>query len=146
MEQQYEGFDVDDVVQGRAGDVEDLLNVWAASVARDHWHDVLREHPGNPVATEALEQLPNVSPLQALRANARLVGLLVGRRSYVMRAAREAGATWSEIGQALGMTKQGAADWYRRAIVKQEQYIGGLHDTARARAVVDENGTAGEST
>jgi hypothetical protein len=35
-----------------------------------------------------------------------------------MQAAREAGASWSEIGAALGMSKQGAQDWYRRKICR----------------------------
>jgi hypothetical protein len=55
----------------------------------------------------------------------------------VMQAAREAGASWSQIGASLGMTKQGAQDWYRRKIADQEQYVGDLHDADRARAAVD---------
>ncbi len=135
---QYDELDVDAVVQGRAGDERELLAVWNLVHERGSWEGILRKDPVNVVARGALEQLPEAGPLEALAVNARLVDLLTGRRWYVMRDAREAGATWSEIGQALGMTKQGAADWYRRAIVKQEQYVGDLHDAARARAVVDE--------
>jgi hypothetical protein len=132
-------LDVDAVVQGRAGDERELLAVWNLVHERGTWAGILRKDPDNAVARGALDQLPEAGPLEALAANARLVDLLTGRRWYVMRDAREAGTTWSEIGQALGMTRQGAQDYYRRAITKQEQYVGGLHDAARARAVVDEN-------
>lgn len=142
---EYDELDVAAVVQGRAGDERELLAVWNLAHERGTWEGILRKDPDNAVAQGALEQLPVAGPLEALAANARLVDLLTGRRWYVMRDAREAGATWSEIGQALGMTKQGAADWYRRAIAKQEQYVGDLHDTARARAVVEQAGTAGEA-
>jgi hypothetical protein len=93
---------------------------------------------GGEVAERALNELPDVSALDALEANRQLVELLIGRRWYVMRAAREAGASWSEIGAALGMSKQGAQDWYRRKIADQERYVGDLHDSTRARAVLDE--------
>jgi hypothetical protein len=54
-----------------------------------------------------------------------------------MNEAREAGASWPEIGEALGMTKQAAYDWYRRKIGNRERYVPDLHDTARARAALD---------
>ncbi|MFI6031623.1 hypothetical protein [Amycolatopsis magusensis] len=85
-----------------------------------------------------LEQLPAMSALQALQANRRLVDLLTGRRWTVMREAREAGATWTEIGEALGMSKQGAHDWYKRQIETQERLLPEYHEAARARAVLDD--------
>ncbi|UJW36901.1 hypothetical protein L3Q67_45365 (plasmid) [Saccharothrix sp. AJ9571] len=85
-----------------------------------------------------LEQLPAMSALQALQANRRLVDLLTGRRWTVIREAREAGATWSEIGEALGVSKQGAHDWYQRQIETQERVLPEYHDAARARAVLDD--------
>lgn len=68
----------------------------------------------------ALDELPEVDALDALAANAALVSLLTGHRWFVMRDAREDGATWEEIGAALGMTKQGAQDFYRRRIEEYE--------------------------
>lgn len=85
-----------------------------------------------------LAQLAEVSALQALRANGRLVGLLTGRRWSVMQFAREAGASWSAIGEALEMTKQAAIDWYRRKMDGQAMYESEAHDTAQARAVLNE--------
>lgn len=63
--------------------------------------------------------------------------LLTGRRWPVMQEAREAGDSWTAIGDALGVTKQGAMDWYKRKITQQEKYVGQFHDTVRARAVLD---------
>lgn len=83
-----------------------------------------------------LAGLADVSALQALAANQRLVELLTGRRWMTMQAAREAGASWAAIGEALSMTKQGAMDWYKRKIELQEQHVPDFHDAARARAVL----------
>ena len=85
-----------------------------------------------------LAMLAEVSALQALSANRRLVDLLTGRRWSVMQYAREAGASWAAIGEALEMTKQAALDWYKRKITAQEQYVPDFHDAPRARAVLDE--------
>lgn len=76
--------------------------------------------------------MPDVSAIEALAANRELVELLTARRWYVIRDAREAGASWSQIGEALGMSKQGAQDWYRR-IAEQEQDVGDRHDAERAQ-------------
>jgi hypothetical protein len=80
--------------------------------------------------------LAPVTALQALEANRRLVDVLTGRRWSTMQAAREDGASWSAVGTALDMTKQGALDWYQRKIEQQEKYVPDYHDAERARAVV----------
>ncbi|WP_063125795.1 hypothetical protein [Nocardia fusca] len=84
-----------------------------------------------------------VTPAQALEVNRKLVDQLTGTRWQLMQDAREAGDSWTAIGAALGMTKQGALDWYQRKIGEQERYTGKFHDADRARAVVDD--TAEES-
>jgi hypothetical protein len=90
---------------------------------------------GDPdVICRALDELPEVSALEALDANRRLIEDLTGRRWYVMRAARGEGASWAEIGAALGMSKQGAHDWYRRTIAQRAEPATGLRDTDPARA------------
>ncbi|WP_285244161.1 hypothetical protein [Pseudarthrobacter sp. fls2-241-R2A-127] len=93
-----------------------------------------RQRPG----AEALAEISEVAALEALRANAKAVELLTARRWYVMKSAREAGATWAQIGEALGITKQAAHDFYSRKTEEQEKYLSDLHDTAAARAVLDE--------
>ena len=53
-----------------------------------------------------------------------------------MQAAREAGAEWSEIGAALGVSKQAAWEFYTPKIEQQETYAGEFHDADRARAAL----------
>lgn len=55
-----------------------------------------------------------------------------------MQEAREVGATWEAIGDALGITKQGAQDYYRRQIEKQENFVPDILDATRARAALSE--------
>lgn len=86
-----------------------------------------------------LEETAVVTPLQALTASRRLAELLVESRWYLMRDAREAGDSWAAIGDSLGITKQGAQDWYRRKIEQQALHLPDLHDAERAeRALRDE--------
>lgn len=123
------------------GDVRDLIGVWDDFNSGETWREVAAKNQGNEHAATAarlLAQLPEVTALDALRANARAVALLTARRWYVMKTAREGGATWSQIGEALGMTKQAAHDFYRRKIEEQETYLPDLHDAAEARAVLED--------
>lgn len=120
-------FDVDEVL--RRGDERDLIRVWDLYHERQMWQQVIAKNAGadgNPdrlvTAHRVLTELPEVTATQALAANAMLVDLLVGRRWYVMRDAREAQASWTEIGDALGISRQGAYDFYRRAVEDQEKY------------------------
>jgi hypothetical protein len=90
----------------------------------------------------ALTTLPSVAGLDALRTSRQVVDVLVGARWHMMRQAREEGASWSDIGQALGMSRQAAHDFYRRKIEQQEHDAPGLHNTARSRAVLAKAGLA----
>jgi hypothetical protein len=112
---------------------------WQAFGARQTWATVLEraqtEHD-RQVAQRSLDELPAVSALDALAANAALVEILTAQRWHVMQAAREAGATWTELGQALNTTRQGAYDYYRRRVTEQEQYVPDVHDADRARAAL----------
>lgn len=139
-------FDVEEVL--RRGSERELTRVWDVYHERQMWQQVIAKNAGtdgNPdrlvTAHRVLTELPDVTATQALAANARLVDLLVGRRWYVMRDAREANTSWTEIGDALGISRQGAYDFYRRAVEDQERYAAGLHDSQRARAAMDDQGT-----
>uniref|UniRef100_UPI003F4968A2 hypothetical protein n=1 Tax=Amycolatopsis sp. CA-151526 TaxID=3239921 RepID=UPI003F4968A2 len=134
------GADVDTIVQ--TGDERELYAARQTYDARCIAQSML-EQAGDDAARRALwesdlAELAEVSPLQALRAGQRFTDLVTGRRWITMMEAREAGASWSEIGGALGMSRQGAQDWYRRKIADQEKHLPDLHDTARARAVLTE--------
>ncbi|MGW5317860.1 hypothetical protein [Nocardia thailandica] len=137
------GADVDAIV--REGDEDALHAVWRTyngiRFLRDRLLPALEADPSELVALRGtrddLAEMAEVTSLQALTANRRLVELLTGRRWMTMQAAREDGQSWAAIGDALGITKQGAIDWYRRKIADQEQFVPDFHDTARARAVLD---------
>ena len=114
-----------------------LLDTWQMFGSRLTWATESEKGAGRAATAEqTLADLPHITALEALRANAHLVGLLTGRRWYVMQAAREAGATWDEIGESLGMSRQGAYDWYRRKISQREEYIPEIHDAARGRSAL----------
>jgi hypothetical protein len=120
-----------------------LWEIWNKFGARLMWTAALKDtqtEAERQAVQQKLGELPDVTALDALRANAQLVDLLVGRRWYVMQAAREEGATWDEIGNALGMTRQGAHDLYQRRIATREQVIPELHDKARGRAALGGDG------
>lgn len=123
-------------------DLPEYLNVWATYHQRTMWKREITQGRNEDIALHALAELPEANALDALNANRAAVDLLIGRRWYVMQEAREAGATWEAIGDALGITKQGAQDYYRRQIEKQENFISDLHDAPRARAALDEDGIA----
>lgn len=57
---------------------------------------------------------PEVSALYALAATAKIAEWIDVVRWEAMDDAREDGASYAELGRALGITKQGAADYYRR--------------------------------
>jgi hypothetical protein len=85
-------------------------------------HELLRVLPVSD------QRVPGVGGLDALRASRRVVEVFTGARWHLMRQAREEGASWGQIGQALGMSRQAAHDFYRRRLDEQEQ--GG--ETARS--------------
>ena len=123
-------------------DIPEHLATWGAYNTRMTYERVLEKDPGSAAVRSELDALPHVGPLDALAANAAAVDLLVGRRWYVIQAAREAGETWQAIGAALGISKQGAQDYYRRKIEQQELFVSELHDGERARAALNSNGAA----
>ena len=121
---------------GRA-DEQGYFDTWDAYNLRLTWERDIENGGDRRVAQRALDRLPAVSPLDALAANRRLVDLLTLRRWYVMQAAREAGATWEQIGSALGMSKQGAYEWYKKAIAAEKQLVKDLDAAPRAQAALN---------
>ncbi|MET9268520.1 hypothetical protein [Kribbella sp. NPDC003557] len=96
---------------------------------------------GHPVAAfaRALADLPGVSGLEALRASRRVVELLTGARWHMIRQAREEGSSWSQVGTALGMSKQAAYDFYRRKLDQQDEAAAGTYNEPRNRAALGDN-------
>jgi hypothetical protein len=132
------GTEVDEVV--KRGDERELLAVRDTYRWRQTCTEMLQKGDPEPDLWKPdLAETAPVSPRQALAATQRLADLLTGRRWHLMRDAREAGDSWTQIGDALGMTKQGATEWYKRRIDEQEKFIPEYHDAVRSRAVLDED-------
>lgn len=64
--------------------------------------------------TRALARCAPVTALHALRANHLATKQLATSRYLAIRDARADGASWSAIGEALEMSKQGAQDWHNK--------------------------------
>jgi hypothetical protein len=132
-----------EIADGHSGDEWDLWRVWALHGERGMWRRAIERAQRNrkdpEPARRALDELPEVTALQALSANHRLVQLIAGRRWIAIQDAREEGASWAEVGKAMDMSKQAAQEWHRKKIRLQEQHVGDLHDTARARAALNES-------
>lgn len=95
------------------------LEVWETYEVRAmHARALERPRFPDPDADAALrrrlDEMPMVPALYALGANAAVVQDLIDGRWEAMRAARQDGATWEQIGRALRITKQGAQDFYKR--------------------------------
>ncbi|MFI5695297.1 hypothetical protein ACIA58_25820 [Kribbella sp. NPDC051586] len=124
--------------------LEELLEVLRISDQRELYERGIEQEQeaGHPVAVlvKALADLPGVSGLEALRASRRVVELLTGARWHMMRQAREEGSSWSQVGTALGMSKQAAYDFYRRKLDQQDESAdAGPHNAARSRAALGDN-------
>ncbi|MFI6225372.1 hypothetical protein ACIBEH_32835 [Nocardia salmonicida] len=126
------GTDIDQIVKSR--NVSELIAVWntyhhrrrraevLAALDARALNDIGERSMLDQMADSTLRELHGrelrktavVSEIQALAANQRLVETMLAGRWAVMDRAHQQGSTWLSIGQALGMTKQGAVDWYRR--------------------------------
>ena len=73
-----------------------------------------------------LDEHAPVTALQSLRASHLATAQLTATRYRAICAARAAGESWSAIGAALDMSKQGAQDWYNKRSIPL------LQDTAPA--------------
>jgi hypothetical protein len=124
--------------------LEELLDVLRVSDQRELYErGIEREqdagHPG-AVLVKALAELPGVTGLEALRASRRVVELLTAARWHMMRQAREEGSSWSQVGMALGMSKQAAYDFYRRKLDQQDESPDpGTASSERSRAAEGED-------
>ncbi|OJY38468.1 hypothetical protein [Pseudonocardia sp. 73-21] len=96
-------------------DVQRLYLVCTAYQAQMAWREALERGEDPAVAGESLAGLPEVSAMDAIEANRRLVEVLLRWRRDAVLAARATGSTWTAIGAALGTTKQRAHAWFRPA-------------------------------
>lgn len=137
----------DDAGSDDVRSLEGPLEVLRVSNQRELYeHGIEQEQAaGHPIAVlvKALGDLPGVTGLEALRASRRVVELLTGARWHMMRQAREEGSSWTQVGDALGMSKQAAYDFYRRKLDhKDTSAAPGSYNRPRSRAALgdDANG------
>lgn len=120
----------------------ELLELWNAAPDHRRWQSTLdsaiaeNDTAGVDIARGALAAVDGAVALDSLRANLRIVELLNGWRWFVIEQAREEGASWADIGDALGTSRQSAWEWYRRHIETQETHVPDLHDAVRGRAAL----------
>lgn len=123
--------------------LRELLDTWHRWSDADMWRVQVAkaEAAGDPERLAVVRQIAESEDagapgaLDALRASTELVRLLTGWRWIAVRAAREEGRTWEQIGASMSMSKQGARDLYVTALERQEMYASDYSDTAAARAV-----------
>ena len=98
-------------------DERQLYRLWAAYQAQVT-RPAAVEH-GDDLA--AVPELPELTVLEALEVNRRLVAVLMSQRRDAVVAARGRGFSWSEIGTALGTSKQRVHARYRSPIAPSDQ-------------------------
>ncbi|WP_280460900.1 hypothetical protein [Nocardia carnea] len=128
--------DIDAVL--RDGDERALYAVWETYGYTRLLREMLVKLDDRDAVRADLAAVALITPAQALEANRRLVGLLTERRMEVIQQAREGGDSWTVLGAALGVTKQGALDWYNRKIAERGKRAGKFHNAEQARAPLDE--------
>ncbi|HSV67107.1 MAG TPA: hypothetical protein VLJ59_14500 [Mycobacteriales bacterium] len=118
----------------------DLLATWQQWSHTDTLRTTLTnaQRSGNTSAAQMLAQAlddhePHVDALTALAANHELITLLSGWQWHAIRDAREHGATWQQIAQALGTTPEQAHTGYLARIEEAERYASPHNDTTRHR-------------
>jgi hypothetical protein len=128
------------------------LRTWEAWSSADTWTRVVthaREQGRDLDGLGDLEELTSgPDPLEALRATREVVETMTGWQWQAMRAAREQGYGWHEIGQALGLDAEEARGTYLAAVDRQElashvtsKFGHLLRYDPRWRALADDNDT-----
>ena len=126
------------------------LRTWEAWSSADTWTRVVanaHQHGQDLSALGDLEELTgSPDPLTALRANREVVEIMTAWQWQAMRAAREQGRSWREIGQALGVEAEQARHAYvasteRRELIAQRMSDLGplLRYDPRWRELADDN-------
>jgi DNA-directed RNA polymerase specialized sigma24 family protein len=113
------------------GDEDYLHRLW-----KDWNRAQVYRQAGIPVDEENLDP----SALEALEANRQLVKLLEGRRWYVVAEARSQGASWQQIADALGITRQSAHAAYRDALERMKRQGQGVSEQQLAAAADNQAG------
>ena len=105
--------------------LRELLTTWENWSARDQLIRILAAtvtDEQRAILRSALDDMPEVDPLHALRDSTELLALLTGWRWQAVHAARLNGASWEKIGEATGTAPEQAQADHRAAVARQERY------------------------
>ena len=119
----------------------ELLDRVTRAQSRVVWAGILAHAATDEQAAAArrvLDEDATVGPLDGLTAGARLVEQVTGSRWLLMRQAREDGASWDRVGDAVGLAGEQARAWYAQKLDAHERHAPEWFDTARARAALDD--------
>jgi hypothetical protein len=126
------------------------LRTWEAWSSADTWMRVVadaKEHSQDLTALGDLDELTSgPDPLTALRANREVVEIMTAWQWQAMRAAREQGHSWREIGRALGLVAEQARHAYLASTERRELIADRMSDLGpllrydpRWRELADDN-------
>jgi hypothetical protein len=108
------------------------LRTWEAWSSADTWTRVVADAHMHGQALDGLGDLEELTsgpdPLDALRANREVVEFTSGWQWQAMRAAREQGCSWHDIGRALDLDAEQARGAYLAAVERQELAAPALSD------------------
>jgi hypothetical protein len=128
------------------------LETWNAWSDANLWQHILDKARANGEEVDLRHRLPDLDelthgpgPLEALHANHQLVSFLNGWRWQAIRAAREQGRGWHEIGAVLNLKPKEARSTYlerldrQRAVAARDPDVGRLigYDPALAELADD---------
>jgi hypothetical protein len=127
--------------------LEQLLALWdqgsrLSRLEADHARAVASGDHEQADRTALELAVPHVTALQSLAANVELVRRLLHGRWKAVRDALETDATWDEIAEAQGLTRDEAVAYYVHAVDDQQRHAGEPFDHHRARAVLPAPGGA----
>lgn len=114
--------------------LRDLLTTWENWSARDQLVHILASTPTDEqraILQPTLEDMAQVDALDALHDAAELVALLSGWQWQAIHAARVAGASWEQVGQAIGTTSDSARASFVEALDRQDNIRPGTTDRYR---------------
>jgi len=120
---------------------QELLDRVDRAQARVAWAGILAQATTDEqaqVARRVLTEQATVGALDGLTAGARLVEEVTAGRWVLMRQAREDGASWDQVGAAIGLPEDQARAWYAGKVDAHERHAAQWFDLARDRAVLDD--------
>lgn len=118
LEPNLSAAEIDDIIEHRdyrhPSELTDILQI-AIHRAADEMRGDSSDMPEDLAeeVAELVKQHPNITPLHGLRACELLIERTLWARRKLVDHARHRGASWTDVGDALGITRQSAWQRYR---------------------------------